>query len=326
VCLNFFNKLKKSKCHTNVCARFDYIFVQRFEKKTMSYEPVPLGGDYDGGGSKGHPKRTGGCCSPSAVDKWTLFFVIVIAGIFTGFMLGLFLSREDLQATSKATVAMHDETMETKETITKALKEFRSKFPDNQEELTVGQVLDSIDKAHAMMAWAETITKQVPTNDVQTIVRNVDKLVGNVTVFVQMITAVFTPAPDTMAKGKRDQTDRMLESARGLMFRSVELLSALKPSNISDMFASVKRSVDSVNAIASHIKGETVSKILANTAEILASAESEHVVDVISRISKGALDIIDRFKQSEGIRISLPLDHPAAAALPAPVIVHKKTA
>lgn len=284
----------------------------------MSYEPVPLGGDYDGGGSKGHPKSRagGGCCSPSAVDKWTLLFVILIAGMFTGFMLGLFLSREDLQATSKATVAMHDETIETKETITKALKEFRAKFPENQEEMTVGQILDSIDKAHAMMAWAETITKQVSTNDVQTIVRNVDKLVGNVTVFVQMITSAFTPAPDTMAKGKRDQTDRMLESARGLMFRSVELLSALKPSNISDMFASVKRSVDSVNAIAEHVKGETVSKILANTAEILASAESEHVVDVISRISKGALDIIDRFKQSEGIRISLPLDR----APPPPVV------
>jgi hypothetical protein len=175
--------------------------------------------------------------------------------------------------------------------------------------MTVGQVLDSIDKAHAMMTWAETITKQVPTNDVKTIVRNVDRLVGNVTVFVQMITAAFTPTPDTMAKSKRDQTDRMLESARGLMFRSVELLSELKPSNISDMFASVKKSVDSVNSIASHIKGKTVSKILANTAEILASAESEHVVDVITRISNGALDIIDRFKQSEGIRISLPLDH-----------------
>jgi hypothetical protein len=293
----------------------------------MSYESVPLGGDYEGSSSKGNPKSRGGCCGPVAIERWKLVFVIAIAAMFAGFMIGLFTSREELQATSKATVAMHDETIETKETITKALKEFRSKFPENQEELTVGQVLDSIDKAHAMMAWAETITKQVPTNDVQTIVRNVDKLVGNVTVFVQMITAAFTPAPDTMAKGKRDQTDRMLESVRGLMFRTVDLLSALKPSNISDMFASVKRSVDSVNAIASHIKGETVSKILANTAEILASAESEHVVDVISRISKGGLDIIDRFKQSEGIRISLPLHPGPPPVYPVPaILIDKKSA
>jgi hypothetical protein len=76
-----------------------------------------------------------------------------------------------------------------------------------------------------------------------------------------------------------------------------------------------------VNAIAELVYGDTVSKILANTAEILASAESEHVVDVISRISKGALDIIDRFKQSEGIRISLPLDH--GPLIQAPAIVHK---
>lgn len=284
----------------------------------MNYEPVPLRGDYDDGGTtKGNPRgrssSSGGCCGAVAVERWTLLFVIVIAGMFAGFMLGLFLSREDLQATSKATVAMHDETIQTKETITKALADFRAKFPENQEELTVGQVLDSIDKAHAMMVWAETITKQVPTGDVNTIVRNVDRLVGNVTMFVEIITAAFTPTTPSKST-KRDQTDRMLESARGLMFRTVELLSALKPSNISDMFASVKRSVDSVNALAEKIPGETVSKIVENTGRILASAESEHVVDVISRISKGALDIIDRFKQSEGIRISLPMDHAIAAS------------
>jgi len=279
----------------------------------MSYEPV-LGGDYN----NGKHKHGGACCGPGW--QQTGIFWISLAGVclFAGLLIALVAKGDQLEATSRATVAMHEETIETKTKIEKALSDWRSKFPENQETLTTEQVLDSIDKAHNMMVWAEGVTRQVETNEIKTIVRNVDRLVGNVTTFVEIITAAFTPTPNTMAKSKKDQTDRVLESARGLLFKTVDLLSELKAADVRDMFLSVKRGVDSVNDITKKVKGDTVAKILTNAAEVLASAESEHVVDVISRISKGALEIIDRFKQSEGIRISIPLDHPSAAAISAP--------
>jgi len=59
--------------------------------------------------------------------------------------------------------------------------------------------------------------------------------------------------------------------------------------------------------LSQNISQERVNRIVESASDILGAAEATHIVGVISELVKGASDVIHRFAQPGGIRLSLPL-------------------
>ena len=86
---------------------------------------------YGGGRSKK-------CCGHTVCGpNWQLTAILCVLSFgvlaFTGLLIGIVSKGDQLEATSKATVSMHDETNKMKADIEKALKTWRSNFPSKSE-------------------------------------------------------------------------------------------------------------------------------------------------------------------------------------------------
>ncbi len=94
--------------------------------------------------------------------------------MFLVFLIILVANGGDLQNTSKATIAMHEETVQMKKDAKAMWKKFRANFPSNQEEVTTEQVLDMIDKGHAMMVWVDGVRHRTPQKTVSNVITGVN--------------------------------------------------------------------------------------------------------------------------------------------------------
>lgn len=90
-----------------------------------------------------HPRM---CCG-KGWQKTGLFWLVFIGVVaFIAFEAALVASRNEMAATTRATISMHDTMMEVKSQSTAWTSDLRSHFPPNQETVTAEQILDSIDK------------------------------------------------------------------------------------------------------------------------------------------------------------------------------------
>jgi len=63
----------------------------------------------------------------------------------------------------------------------------------------------------------------------------------------------------------------------------------------------------SMAKLSHNISQERVNRIVESASDILGAVESEHIVATIGNLVKGATEIISRFTQPGGIRVSLPV-------------------
>lgn len=59
--------------------------------------------------------------------------------------------------------------------------------------------------------------------------------------------------------------------------------------------------------LSQNISQDRLNRIVESTSDILSAANSTHIVSVIADLVKGANDVLHRFAQPGGIRLSLPL-------------------
>jgi hypothetical protein len=167
--------------------------------------PAVRGGDPD---ADKYSSRPGGarCCGHVICGpNWqlTALFWVVLVGVtaFVGLEVALVSKGDQLEATSRATVSMHDETTKMKEDIGAALKKWRSNFPINQETVTTEQILDSIDKMHSTVAWIDQVRRGIAPETLHSVMSNADALIRNVTELVDIVGSVFAKSS---AKTSRD--------------------------------------------------------------------------------------------------------------------------
>ena len=273
---------------------------------------LPEARNSHGGGGKS-------ACRPG----WQLtgIFWIALFGVaaFVALEVAIVSKSDDLNETTKATVAMHKETIEMRTNTEGWINNMRSHFPVNQETLTIEQVLDAVDKVHAMMAWVDQVRRGVPSESVQTIVHNVNKLVGNATLFVEMATAVFGVSKDET----KETRARLINSASSVFAKTSELINSVSTAEFHAAFETGHAAVQAVVRLSQSIDPAKVGKLVDSASDIMGAADTAHIVTVISDLSRGASEIIHRLSRPGGLRLSLPMEELMSPA-PSPTIALKQ--
>lgn len=296
--------------------------------------------------------KKGACCGPGWQATGLFYLSLLGVSLFLIFLIVLVANGGDLKNTSKATIAMHEETVQMKADVARKWKEFRANFPSNQEQVTTEQVLDIIDKGHAMVVWADQLRHKMPPQMVR-------DLVHNVTTALSFVNDALAPPGVLEGKKRSEETMRkhaMLKNVAGILQKGYDLVSTVTPEEFHDslvaghqllangvrlmeavqtekverIFAKIDhilgaaesdKIVDHISRLSSNgvrlmeaVEVEKVKKIVTRVDHILSAAESDEIVDHIAKLAAGALKLIDRFTQPDGLRISLPIGPVAAVA------------
>jgi len=189
----------------------------------------------------------------------TAIFWTVLIGVtaFVALEIAIVSKSDDLDQTSRATVSMHDETIELRRNIEDYIKGIRQHFPANQETLTAEQVFDSIDKAHAMMLWLNELRAGMPPEAgpifavprcrltcpapqvIQQLVKNANTLVGNVSSVVGTVKGLF----DGLGTDNNERHRTMVNNAAMFFAKGAELLSTVSPGEFHTAFAATNEAV-----------------------------------------------------------------------------------
>lgn len=266
----------------------------------MQFEIPPARGGDDKYGKKGQSP----CCGPNW--QLTAIFWTVLFGTIAFFVLLIVLvvSGPEMQATSRATVAMHEETVKMKEDAETWFKKFRTNFPENQPTVTTEQLLDSIDKVHSITAWVDQVRRGIPPATLHAILNNANTFIGNATLFVEIVGAVFNSEKGTAATpGKRE----LFTGAGSFLKKGAELITSISPAEFHEAFITTHSAVKSFVRLSENVSHEKVNKIVDSVSDILSAADSSHIVTVISDLTKGVSEVIHRFAQPGGLRLSLPV-------------------
>jgi len=288
-----------------------------------SSNEVPLGGKYEKQG-----KHKG--CPPGWELKGIFATGLAVFVLFVAFCIVLWANSDSLEQTSRATVMMHEETVKMKEDAEKWIKQFRTNFHANQEVITTQQILDTIDKSHETIAWLNEVRAGIEPDTVHSLVKNVNAVIGNVAQFSKL----FGDALPTLVNGTAKRSSgsggeaTLIDRVSGFVEKGAQLFGTITADEFHETFIALKSGLETVTRVSQNISSDKVNKIVDSTSTILSAAESEHIVKTISKISAGVIDIIDRFKQPTGLRLSLPIESPpavtAAAAATTTTQVKKK--
>jgi len=173
----------------------------------------------------GGPKKGGGACGNpwcSKDSKLTAILMVITVGVmaFVALEIAIVAKSDDLDRTTRATVAMHNETTQMRNDMGAYLRTITDHFPSNQGPLTVEQIVDSVDKAHAIMLWINDLKSGLPTETVQQLVKNANTLVGNVSNVVGTVTSMF----DNMGSDTNERSRTLVNNAALFFAKGAELL------------------------------------------------------------------------------------------------------
>lgn len=211
---------------------------------------------------------------------------------------------DDLDRTTRATVDMHNETTVLRQDVQGYLRSITEHFPQNQGSMSLEQIVDTVDKVHAMMLWVNDLKSGLPTETVQQLVKNANTLVGNVSAVVGTVGAMF----DGMGSDNKARHLTMVNNAALFFAKGAELLGTVSPGEFHEAFASTNEAVQSMAKLSKNISQERLNRIVESASDILGAVESEHIISVIGNLVKGVNEVLHRFTQPGGLRLSLPVD------------------
>jgi len=268
------------------------------------YGPVPPA--QPRGGKGGKPGGT--CCQPGW--QLTAIFCVVLIGTCTliGLVIAIISKGDDLDRTSRATQDMHRETMDMRKNIEDALRPIRDHLPANQGIVTTEQVLDSIDKGHAVMLWVNQLRSELPPDVLEKLIKNAGSLVGNANNILGSVQAAFD------APNESERHRAILGNAALFFAKSAELLSTVSPAEFHVAFSAGNEALQAMARLSQNLDHARVNRIVESASDILGSADSAHIVSVIAELAKGASDVIHRFARPGGLRLSLPIGGDSASA------------
>jgi hypothetical protein len=86
--------------------------------------------------------------------------------------------------------------------------------------VTTEQLLDSIDKAHAMMLWVNELKAGLPPDMIQLMIKNANAVVGNVTTMVGTVKGLF----DGLGNDNQERHRALVGNAALFFAKGAELL------------------------------------------------------------------------------------------------------
>lgn len=275
-----------------------------------------LPGGYGGSNANGKKKNSGSaiCCGPGWQLTALFWIGLLFFGSFLGLMIGVIANKDVLEQTGKATVSMHKDTVELRSKIEAAVKDFSTKFPSNQVEITVSQVLDSISRSHELVVWVDQISKGIPPGVIAGVAKNADAFISNATAIMEVFGSAVRGGPkqnQARAIGSKQEPEGM--GFGPLIQKTMELLNGLNPKEFHDVIVETRVALSRFVKMTDGIKPEKLAKLVNSLADIVSAAETDHIIDSIAKLSKGAGDVIRRFSQPGGLTLSLPLDSPVAS-------------
>lgn len=126
---------------------------------------------------------------------------------------------------------------------------------------------------------------------IQQLVKNADKLVGNVTSVVGTVKGMF----DSLGGGETTERHRAMVSNAALFFaRGAELLGTVSPDEFHSTFKATHDAIQSMAKLSQNISQERVNRIVESASDILGSVESTHIVSVVGKLVQGATQVIER--------------------------------
>lgn len=253
------------------------------------YSQLPMGSD-DPAGKAGRRK----CCGPG----WQLTALVWMAAVglvlFGALLLALVLSGPEMHATTSATVDMHEKMLEGRQAAMDWVQSLRDHFPAGQDRVLAEQIVDTVDRVHGMVTWADAVRMRIDPAVAASLVAKVDAFLGNTTLLVELMDAFLAP-----------------ESA-GQASRGIELLRAVDPEDVRSILHNGNAALKSVASL----DREKVGRLVDRAADILGAADSSHVVSVITRVTQKVSQALDRFlRPGGGVRLSLPLAAPASGLI-----------
>lgn len=85
---------------------------------------------------------------------WT---VLIGVGAFVALEIAIVAKSDTLENTGRATMDMRNETVTMRMNAESYLKRVMAVFPANQDTVSLEQIVDTIDKVHALMLWADDL-------------------------------------------------------------------------------------------------------------------------------------------------------------------------
>jgi hypothetical protein len=190
-------------------------------------------------GRAGPGKKGGPWCTKDS--KLTAILTVITIGVlaFVGLEIAVVSKSDDLDRTTRATTDMHNETVQMRQSVERVLRDVTEHFPSNQGAMSLEQVVDTIDKVHAMMLWANDLKSGLPPETVQQLVKSANTLVGNVSAVVSTVTALFDNlGTDNAARHRAIVTNAALFFAKG-----AELLGTVSPDEFHSTFQATHQAI-----------------------------------------------------------------------------------
>lgn len=189
--------------------------------------------------------------------KWVARFafvgvvaVITLLALILGLGVGAYKSSDMLTETGRATVGMHNETLEMRHNVEAKYRQFRKQFPDNQEAVTVNQVLETIENASKISARLKYLLQNVEPDTVGNLVTHVESITGMV-------------------------DDATIAQVKGVLQHVSELLSSIKPETVE--------AVQSMVQNIAHLSAEADQKHVLDASQSL----FQQVSAVLQRFNSG---------------------------------------
>jgi hypothetical protein len=152
------------------------------------------------------------------------------------------------------------------------------------------------------------VRRGITPETLHAVANNVNSLVGNATMFIDMISSAFTSKKSGASlRGENE----MMHSAGGLLQKGTELLGAISADEFHQAFTTTHSAIQSFVRLSKDVSHEKITRIVDSAADILGAADAEHIVTVISDLTKGVSSVIHRFSEpGAGLRLSLPIEMP----------------
>lgn len=169
--------------------------------------------------------------SQKFATTWAGITLILVIGIGAALIVAGFAvqaSGDMMTRTSEATVSMHDETIQTKQDVTKYIESLRSQFPIGQDVTTTRQVLGVVENVHKITSRAAALLKHVEPQTVTDISNHLETITNKVDLLFRQV------------------SEEEMTRAKVLFDHMQELVAGVTPSHVTKL-------MDGVSETAKHV-------------------------------------------------------------------------
>lgn len=222
-------------------------------------------------------------------EMFIAFMVFVGVLLFGLFLLGIYVSKDGLDATSKATVAMHDETVKMKKDVSVAMLNFRSKFLPNQEEITTRQILKTIENVESITASFDRILSETSNESIDSYI---NMFVANLT---KILTELFG----------QEAVENIITNITQSVNKVTNILDLLKEDHVTTLIENTTYLTGNATIVISKVDPDDAAQLIKNLSTITSDINGDHIVERVNNITITLNEILNHLKELHTLQINI---------------------